>query len=144
MGSGRRRAGLAPAAPCLPAPAAAPAALTGQCWLCCCFSRARGCGCQLQLQLHLSAALLLLAEPHRLPPGCCAGLVQSSFFYGYLLSQIPGGYAASLLGGRKVLPGGVALWSGAWGWGQLPAWLPGCLRFALACAHTHAPLGDDA
>ena len=42
-----------------------------------------------------------------------SGLVQSSFFYGYLLSQIPGGYATSRFGGRKILPLGVGLWSAA-------------------------------
>ena len=40
-----------------------------------------------------------------------AGLVQSSFFWGYMLTQIPGGYVVSKLGGRKVLPVGVGLWS---------------------------------
>jgi dipeptide/tripeptide permease len=30
---------------------------------------------------------------------------------GYLLSQIPGGYASSILGGRRTLPAGVGLWS---------------------------------
>ena len=39
------------------------------------------------------------------------GLVQSGFFYGYLLAQLPGGYAASRLGGAAVLPAGVGLWS---------------------------------
>lgn len=42
-----------------------------------------------------------------------AGLVQSAFFWGYALSQIPGGYLTSRIGGRTVLPGGVGLWSGA-------------------------------
>lgn len=42
-----------------------------------------------------------------------AGLVQSSFFYGYALTQIPGGYVTSRIGGRAVLPAGVTLWSAA-------------------------------
>ena len=42
-----------------------------------------------------------------------SGLVQSSFFYGYALTQIPGGYVTSRIGGRKVLPAGVSLWSAA-------------------------------
>jgi hypothetical protein len=29
-----------------------------------------------------------------------------------MLAQLPGGYLASVAGGRKVLSGGVALWSG--------------------------------
>lgn len=40
-----------------------------------------------------------------------AGLVQSSFFWGYALSQLPGGWLAKLLGGRKVLEVGVLSWS---------------------------------
>jgi ACS family sodium-dependent inorganic phosphate cotransporter len=31
-----------------------------------------------------------------------AGLVQSSFFWGYALSQLPGGWLAKLIGGRFV------------------------------------------
>lgn len=42
-----------------------------------------------------------------------SGLVQSSFFYGYALTQIPGGYVTSRIGGRTVLPAGVSLWSAA-------------------------------
>uniref|UniRef100_A0A2P2M794 Inner membrane transport protein yjjL n=1 Tax=Rhizophora mucronata TaxID=61149 RepID=A0A2P2M794_RHIMU len=40
-----------------------------------------------------------------------AGLVQSSFFWGYALSQLPGGWFAKNLGGRKVLEIGVLTWS---------------------------------
>ncbi|XP_020584116.1 probable anion transporter 6, chloroplastic [Phalaenopsis equestris] len=40
-----------------------------------------------------------------------AGLVQSSFFWGYALSQLPGGWLATLFGGRKVLEIGVLSWS---------------------------------
>ena len=32
-----------------------------------------------------------------------AGLVQSSFFWGYALSQLPGGWLAKIFGGRSVL-----------------------------------------
>jgi ACS family sodium-dependent inorganic phosphate cotransporter len=42
-----------------------------------------------------------------------AGLVQSSFFYGFLLMQLPGGILSSRFGGAFVLPRGVALWSAA-------------------------------
>lgn len=31
-----------------------------------------------------------------------AGLVQSSFFWGYALSQLPGGWLAKIFGGRSV------------------------------------------
>ncbi|XP_078443635.1 phosphate transporter 4;5 isoform X2 [Wolffia australiana] len=40
-----------------------------------------------------------------------AGLVQSSFFWGYALSQLPGGWLAKIYGGRKVLEIGVLGWS---------------------------------
>eukprot|EP00268_Persea_americana_P053582 TRINITY_DN6078_c0_g2_i1.p1 TRINITY_DN6078_c0_g2~~TRINITY_DN6078_c0_g2_i1.p1 ORF type:complete len:544 (-),score=88.55 TRINITY_DN6078_c0_g2_i1:281-1912(-) len=40
-----------------------------------------------------------------------AGLVQSSFFWGYALSQLPGGWLAKIFGGRKVLRIGVLTWS---------------------------------
>ncbi|KAM7264381.1 hypothetical protein ACFE04_002064 [Oxalis oulophora] len=40
-----------------------------------------------------------------------AGLVQSSFFWGYMLSQLPGGWLAKIFGGRNVLAIGVLTWS---------------------------------
>ncbi|KAL1189121.1 putative anion transporter 6 [Cardamine amara subsp. amara] len=40
-----------------------------------------------------------------------AGLVQSSFFWGYALSQLPGGWLSKIFGGRKVLEIGVFTWS---------------------------------
>lgn len=40
-----------------------------------------------------------------------AGLVQSSFFWGYALSQLPGGWLSKFFGGRKVLEIGVLIWS---------------------------------
>ncbi|XP_043720466.1 probable anion transporter 6, chloroplastic isoform X2 [Telopea speciosissima] len=40
-----------------------------------------------------------------------AGLVQSSFFWGYALSQLPGGWCAKIFGGRQVLEIGVFSWS---------------------------------
>ncbi|XP_058111464.1 probable anion transporter 6, chloroplastic isoform X2 [Magnolia sinica] len=40
-----------------------------------------------------------------------AGLVQSSFFWGYALSQLPGGWLAKSFGGRRVLEIGVLTWS---------------------------------
>jgi MFS transporter, ACS family, solute carrier family 17 (sodium-dependent inorganic phosphate cotransporter), other len=42
---------------------------------------------------------------------CLAGTVQAAFFWGYMLCQLPGGYLASLIGGRKLLAGGVVLFS---------------------------------
>jgi ACS family sodium-dependent inorganic phosphate cotransporter len=63
------------------------------------------------VQVNISVAIIPMAHEFGWS-STVAGLVQSSFFWGYLLSQIPGGYAASLLGGRKVLPAGVGVWSG--------------------------------
>ncbi|KAE8700183.1 putative anion transporter 6 [Hibiscus syriacus] len=40
-----------------------------------------------------------------------SGLVQSSIFWGYALSQSPGGWLSKLFGGRKVLKIGVLAWS---------------------------------
>eukprot|EP00210_Caulerpa_lentillifera_P006000 g5735.t1 len=42
-----------------------------------------------------------------------AGLVQSAFFYGYLLCQLPGGYMSTRFSGSRMLPIGVGLWSAA-------------------------------
>lgn len=39
------------------------------------------------------------------------GIIQSSFFAGYLLMNLPGGYLASRLGGRRTLPVGLGTWS---------------------------------
>ena len=39
------------------------------------------------------------------------GLVSSSFFWGYSLTQVPAGYISTRIGGAKVLMAGVALWS---------------------------------
>ncbi|CAM6092364.1 unnamed protein product [Calypogeia fissa] len=40
-----------------------------------------------------------------------SGLVQSSFFWGYALSQLPGGFLAGRFSGKKVLKAGVLMWS---------------------------------
>lgn len=40
-----------------------------------------------------------------------AGVVQSSFLWGYLLSPIPGGALADRYGGKAVMAWGVAIWS---------------------------------
>ncbi|MEW5305532.1 MAG: hypothetical protein WDW36_008066 [Sanguina aurantia] len=42
-----------------------------------------------------------------------SGVVQASFFMGFLLMQIPGGGLSSVLGGRRVLPVGLTVWSAA-------------------------------
>jgi len=48
--------------------------------------------------------LPLLQPPHHLH-------LQSAFFYGFLLMQIPGSILTTRLGGANVLPRGVSLWS---------------------------------
>lgn len=59
----------------------------------------------------MSIAILPMAQQFGWSPSV-AGLVQSSFFWGYMLSQIPAGWLANRFSGRWVLPGGVGLWSG--------------------------------
>lgn len=39
------------------------------------------------------------------------GVIQSAFFWGYVLTQIPGGYLADRFGGKHVLAAGVVMWS---------------------------------
>lgn len=43
--------------------------------------------------------------------GTMSGVVQSSFFWGYALSQLPGGWLAQRFTGKKVLRAGVLIWS---------------------------------
>ena len=40
-----------------------------------------------------------------------SGFVMSSFFIGYLITQVPGGVLAGRFGGKHVLAGGVLFWS---------------------------------
>lgn len=63
-------------------------------------------------KVNMSLAIIPMAEEFGWKPSV-AGLVQSSFFYGYILSQIPGGILCSKYGGRAVIPKGVGLWSAA-------------------------------
>ena len=42
-----------------------------------------------------------------------SGLVQSAFFYGYMICQLPGGYLSTRFSGSRMLPIGVGLWSAA-------------------------------
>ncbi|CAJ1944686.1 unnamed protein product [Sphenostylis stenocarpa] len=65
-----------------------------------------------------------------------AGLVQSSFFWGYALSQLPGGWLAKIFGGRTVLAVGVLIWSVATAFvPSLAGYMPGLLlsRVLLVC-----------
>lgn len=61
-------------------------------------------------KVNMSVAVIPMA--HELGwTGLERGLVSSSFFWGYTLTQIPGGYISTKIGGAKVLAAGVALWS---------------------------------
>lgn len=61
-------------------------------------------------KVNMSVAVIPMA--HELGwSGLERGLVSSSFFWGYTLTQIPGGYISTKIGGAKVLAAGVALWS---------------------------------
>jgi len=58
----------------------------------------------------MSVAIIPMAQDFGWSPAV-SGLVQSAFFWGYILSQLPGGYLTSRYGGRRTLPAGVAMWS---------------------------------
>ena len=66
----------------------------------------------LQDKVNISVAIIPMAQDFGWSP-TTSGFVQSSFFFGYMLSQIPGGYVVSRAGGRRILPVGVGLWSAA-------------------------------
>lgn len=61
-------------------------------------------------KVNMSVAIIPMAEDFGWSPST-AGLIQSAFFWGYLLAQLPGGSLTAKLGGRRIMPGGVALWS---------------------------------
>ena len=70
------------------------------------------CGMLLQDKVNISVAIIYMSRDFGWSP-TVSGIVQSSFFAGYMCTQIPGGYVVSKLGGRKVLPTGVSMWSAA-------------------------------
>ncbi|WOL06648.1 putative anion transporter 6 [Canna indica] len=49
------------------------------------------------------------------------GLILSTFYYGYVMSQVPGGWAAQYIGGRRVLLLSFLLWSVTCGLAPLDA-----------------------
>lgn len=53
-------------------------------------------------QVNLSVAIIPMSHQFGWNSSV-AGLVQSSFFWGYALSQLPGGWLAKIFGGRLVL-----------------------------------------
>lgn len=52
-------------------------------------------------QVNLSIAIIPMSHQFGWNSSV-AGLVQSSFFWGYALSQLPGGWLAKIYGGRSV------------------------------------------
>ena len=94
----------------------------------------------MQDKVNISVAIIPMAQDFGWSP-TVSGLVQSSFFYGYALTQIPGGYVTSRIGGRKVLPAGVSLWSAATAAvpllaGTIPGMNIATMQLLLACPQT--------
>lgn len=61
-------------------------------------------------RVNMSIAILPMSAENNWNPAT-VGLIQSSFFWGYLLTQIAGGIWADTVGGKKVLGFGVIWWS---------------------------------
>ncbi|RZC57272.1 hypothetical protein C5167_004579 [Papaver somniferum] len=61
-------------------------------------------------RVNMSIAILPMAAEFNWNPAT-VGLIQSSFFWGYLLTQIIGGIWADKIGGKRVLGFGVVWWS---------------------------------
>ncbi|XP_057789846.1 sodium-dependent phosphate transport protein 1, chloroplastic-like isoform X1 [Salvia miltiorrhiza] len=61
-------------------------------------------------RVNMSIAILPMASEYNWSP-TTVGLIQSSFFWGYLLTQIAGGIWADTVGGKFVLGFGVVWWS---------------------------------
>ncbi|MBA0769334.1 hypothetical protein Gotri_018077, partial [Gossypium trilobum] len=62
------------------------------------------------LQVNMSIAILPMSKEFNWN-SATVGLIQSSFFWGYLLTQILGGIWADKIGGKLVLGFGVVWWS---------------------------------
>ncbi|XP_056175942.1 sodium-dependent phosphate transport protein 1, chloroplastic isoform X3 [Syzygium oleosum] len=61
-------------------------------------------------RVNMSIAILPMSAEYNWNP-TTVGLIQSSFFWGYLLTQIAGGIWADTMGGKLVLGFGVVWWS---------------------------------
>lgn len=61
-------------------------------------------------RVNMSIAILPMSAEYNWNPST-VGLIQSSFFWGYLLTQIAGGIWADTVGGKQVLGFGVVWWS---------------------------------
>lgn len=65
------------------------------------------CNCD---RINISVAILPMAKYYGWTQ-TTVGIIQSAFFWGYVLTQIPGGYIADRFGGKHVLALGVVVWS---------------------------------
>lgn len=65
------------------------------------------CNCD---RINISVAILPMAKYYGWSQ-TTVGIIQSAFFWGYVLTQIPGGYLADKYGGKQVLAVGVVVWS---------------------------------
>ncbi|KAI0561993.1 Major Facilitator [Gracilaria domingensis] len=65
------------------------------------------CNCD---RINISVAILPMAKFYGWSQ-TTVGIIQSAFFWGYVLTQIPGGYLADKYGGKHVLAAGVIVWS---------------------------------
>lgn len=65
------------------------------------------CNCD---RINISVAILPMAKYYGWSQ-TTVGIIQSAFFWGYVLTQIPGGYFADKYGGKQVLALGVVVWS---------------------------------
>lgn len=72
-----------------------------------CFVSMILCNCD---RINVSVAILPMAD-HYGWSQTTVGIVQSAFFWGYVLTQVPGGYVADRFGGKQVLAVGVVSWS---------------------------------
>ncbi len=61
-------------------------------------------------RVNVSVAIIPMARELRYSPAT-EGLVLSAFFWGYIVSQLGGGWIADRFGGKAVLGFGVACWS---------------------------------
>ncbi|XP_052186569.1 sodium-dependent phosphate transport protein 1, chloroplastic isoform X2 [Diospyros lotus] len=61
-------------------------------------------------RVNMSIAILPMSQEFNWNPAT-VGLIQSSFFWGYLLTQVAGGIWADTVGGKAVLGFGVVWWS---------------------------------
>eukprot|EP00276_Gloeochaete_wittrockiana_P004680 CAMPEP_0184660670 /NCGR_PEP_ID=MMETSP0308-20130426/34685_1 /TAXON_ID=38269 /ORGANISM="Gloeochaete witrockiana, Strain SAG 46.84" /LENGTH=517 /DNA_ID=CAMNT_0027101399 /DNA_START=246 /DNA_END=1799 /DNA_ORIENTATION=- len=59
---------------------------------------------------NFSVAIIPMGQEYGWDKGT-QGLALGAFFYGYVLTQVPGGWLSGKFGGKKVLAAGVSIWS---------------------------------